>query len=285
MASTTIQDDELIILSDSVTPMTDETPIITEDLSNDSAIISFDASDLSENPIDNLKTATKTPDNNWLDLDSWVNFLFWDSSIKGTPEVQQDTNTMDNLFSNIDFSEAQVAQEKSNLEPLSADSQILQDPFDLTASEEENSVVIPSPKDNSSVGVEMVPELFEESALVKENVEVKTNDIIIPQVDDLVETWDMNSILDTTIAKLISRQEWINDIKAQKSWTIIDLEAKIKELREKVMALKKEVDWLDTENEKIDINIAGLESMKMWKTVKDAPKTREHNTKRVAKVA
>jgi hypothetical protein len=64
MASTTIQDDELIILSDSVTPMTDETPIITEDLSNDSAIISFDASDLSENPIDNLKTATKTPDNN-----------------------------------------------------------------------------------------------------------------------------------------------------------------------------------------------------------------------------
>jgi hypothetical protein len=102
------------------------------------------------------------------------------------------------------------------------------------------------------------------------------------QEDDSL--WDMNAILNNTIDKLKLRQSWIELQKSTKILTINDLESKIKELREQVTSLKREIVFLDDESIKIEINVWNLESMKLWKTTKVIPtKTRTHNTKKLVK--
>jgi hypothetical protein len=65
----------------------------------------------------------------------------------------------------------------------------------------------------------------------------------------------MNSILNNTIDKLKLRQSGIELQKSTKILTINDLESKIKELREQVTSLKREIVFLDDENIKIEINV------------------------------
>ncbi len=94
----------------------------------------------------------------------------------------------------------------------------------------------------------------------------------------------MNAILNNTIDKLKLRQSWIESQKSIKIITINDLELQIKELREQVTWLKREIVFLDEENIKIEINVWNLESMKLWKSAKAiVSKVKEHNTKKLVK--
>lgn len=246
MTPTATQDEDLIILSDSVTPTFDETPIVSDDVNKESTpIISFDDNSLIENNSweQKIDEVTEVSQVNELNLDSWVNYLFWDDTKKEEEkvEVSSEENSSDDLFWNVDFS--------SNL------------------SEESE---LPKQEETTTSSL-----FWDTSSSVQ---------LDISETDTNSDIWDMNSILDSTIAKLKTRQDLIGGTKSQKQWTIADLEAQIKELRDQVSWLKKDVESLDDENMKIDINISTLESMKLWQNIK-VPMKREHNIKRVAKVA
>ncbi|NUJ97769.1 hypothetical protein HGA92_03190 [Candidatus Gracilibacteria bacterium] len=74
---------------------------------------------------------------------------------------------------------------------------------------------------------------------------------------------DMNTILEATIQKLKARQIAISEEKDEKITQIDTRNDKIKTLKEEVSDLKDNVEALDTENQKIDANIATLEKMKL----------------------
>ncbi len=248
MTPTATQEEDLIILSDNVTPTFDQTPIVSESLNQTSTpLISFDSNDLlwssEQAPLET--SSANSIDTNELNLDSQVWFLFWSNQLKEEPKVEQTKAelTQDNLFWN----------------------------FWTTTSE---STEIELPKLESNVLLE--------TPFVSD--ELTTFNLPEPEQENVEEIGDMNSILDSTIAKLQKRKSWIALTKTTKIDTITDLESQIKDLREQVSALKKDVDLLDNESMKIDINISSLEAMKLGQNIKVPAKTREHNIKRVAKV-
>lgn len=304
MTPTATQDEDLIILSDTVTPTFDDAPIISEDLNREkSPVISFDWDNLSSNnetsdnetsqvlPLTETSTqsieSNKTVESNELNLDSSVNYLFWDSSKEQdeTPnipadqieeskveisDINQSNISADDLFWNLDFSDNSLnVKEDTVNEELEKKENIV----DLWESVDQ-WVLLDQPKE---IADEVLPN----------EIEINTNELIDNEntnelVNDDKNTWDMNFILDSTISKLQKRQTWIWDNKSQKISMINELDDKVKELKEKISILKKEVESLDTENSKIEENVSILESMKLWKVLDSIPKTtRAHNTKKL----
>lgn len=249
MTPTATQEDDLIILSDTVTPSFDQTPIVSAPLNEENnTIISFDTDSLLTPAIDvKLEEVPQLQaiSNNELNLDSQVWFLFWETPKQEEKVEQTVSTTTDNLF--WDFVTPSVKQ--------------IQDQW-LVSLEQENNLLTDSP---------VLSDSFQEFTTE-----------VIDSTD--TELWDMNSILDATILKLQKRQSWIASTKTWKLANITDLESQIKELKEQVSVLKKEVEDLDEENTKIEVNVSTLESMKLWQNIKVPTKPREHNIKRVAKV-
>nr|MDD3720464.1 hypothetical protein [Candidatus Gracilibacteria bacterium] len=304
MTPTATQDEDLIILSDTVTPTFDDAPIISEDLNREkSPVISFDGDNLSSNnetsdnetsqvlPLTETSTqsieSNKTVESNELNLDSSVNYLFGDSSKEQdeTPnipadqieeskveisDINQSNISADDLFGNLDFSDNSLnVKEDTVNEELEKKENIV----DLGESVDQG-VLLDQPKE---IADEVLPN----------EIEINTNELIDNEntnelVNDDKNTGDMNFILDSTISKLQKRQTGIGDNKSQKISMINELDDKVKELKEKISILKKEVESLDTENSKIEENVSILESMKLGKVLDSIPKTtRAHNTKKL----
>ncbi len=106
MTPTATQEEDLIILSDNVTPTFDQTPIVSESLNQTSTpLISFDSNDLlwssEQAPLET--SSANSIDTNELNLDSQVWFLFWSNQLKEEPKVEQTKAelTQDNLFWNF----------------------------------------------------------------------------------------------------------------------------------------------------------------------------------------
>lgn len=251
MTPTATQEEDLIILSDTITPTFDQTPIIVEPVKEEnSTLISFDTDNLLTSAFDTKPEELNKSTNNELNLDSQVWFLFGETP-KQEDKLEQVTSTSptDNLF--WDFLTTWVTQSQ------------------------EQGINLFEEKSDSLPELPIISDVLNTSSI--------SNDIVDSNEEDL-ELWDMNSILDTTISKLQKRQTWISSTKSWKLANISDLETQIKELREQVSTLKKEVEDLDEENTKIEVNVSTLESMKLWQSIKVSTKAREHNIKRVAKV-
>lgn len=265
--ATATQNDDLIILSDNISSTFWEEPIISQDFNDNNSIISFDTpnTDWVETNISTVSVETnlKQDDNINLDLpivnneqvtaNEPVSTQIWEISNVQEPQiVQEETTTLDNSISNLFWD--------INFETPTA---ILKDVTETDKVEEKVDLF----KNETDLG------LKEESTNLFDKSEESTDESI----------GDMNSILNSTIDKLKKRQAGIAWQKSIKSTTINELEWKIKELRDQVTYLKKEIVFLDEENIKIDINVWNLESMKIWKQTKIVNKTREHNTKKLTK--
>lgn len=261
--ATATQNDDLIILSDNISSTFWEEPVISQDFNDNNSIISFDTPNIgwieTNTPIVSGETNLMKDDNINLDLPIINNELVsvpsqeWNTlNVQESQLVQEETTTLDNSISNlfwdINFeTPATVVSDINKVEQVEEKVDLFKNEADLVLKDEKT-------------------DLFGTS-------------------DDTTDEsmWDMNSILESTIKKLKSRQAWIAAQKSGKTTTINELEAKIKELREQVAYLKKEIVFLDDENIKIDINVWNLESMKIWKQTKVVNKTREHNTKKLTK--
>ncbi len=282
MATPVQNDDDLIILSDNINTSFDSNPVISQNIDfwDNNSIISFDS------PIQETESLTQTQETtNQLipESDTDLTNINWDvftteQWLEPKEEIKSIDNSMNNLFWDVNFSELSIESENQNIIDTNTDTN--------TSTEEENVVsndnnIDLSPKEDivsSNYNIDLSPE---------ENIVSNDNDIdlsISLSSKEEDSTLDMNTILNNTIDKLKLRQTGIELQKSTKIITINDLEAKIKELREQVTSLKKEIVFLDEENVKIEINIWSLESMKLWKASKAVnAKVREHNTKKVVK--
>lgn len=90
------------------------------------------------------------------------------------------------------------------------------------------------------------------------------------------ENEDLNSILNGTIIKLSSRKKSIADTSAAKMKKVSELKTHIESLEAEVWIIEAEISSLWFESEKIDSNIAQLESMKL-------DPVKEHNSRRNVK--
>jgi len=105
---------------------------------------------------------------------------------------------------------------------------------------------------------DLVFEMPTETSVV-ENV-VETPVVSSPTLE---ENFNVNSILDATIAQLVARKNVIADSKSQKSSSVSDLLSQIEALQSQVELLNGEIAELDIENKKIDKNISSIEKMKL----------------------
>ena len=272
MTTTGQNDDDLIILSDNINTSFDWNPVISQniDFGDNNSVISFDDSTMTTSdtgektlieqelsPIvsqeQEVTNQVVVPETVWLSEEPTMNLvgdnqnIFMSEQDLSTPDLgtQENVENIDNSMNNLFWD---VNMEDS-----------------LTTNED---IV-----DNTTI---LEPTVTTNNLL---DLSVSSD---IKQEDDSI--WDMNSILNNTIDKLKLRQSGIELQKSTKILTINDLESKIKELREQVTSLKREIVFLDDENIKIEINVWNLESMKLWKPTKaTATKTREHNTKKLVK--
>lgn len=235
-----------------------------------------------------MSTATATQGDDLIILSDNINSTFWNE-----PIVSEDLNFWDNN-SVISFDSPVITPDSSVVDvnnspitlesPLNLDSNVLVD-NPITISETTETDTIVSPIEEKKEIDNSINNLFWE--INKENNITISNQndsdeasISIEETDD----GDMNSILNSTIARLKKRQSWIASQKSDKTSRIIELERQIKELRDQVIMLKKEIVFLDDENIKIEINVGNLESMKIWKQSKVNNKpARAHNTKKLTK--
>lgn len=241
-----------------------------------------------------MSTATATQGDDLIILSDNINPTFWDEQI-----VSDNLNFWENN-SVISFDSSPVVSETNEISnsPITIDSPII----DSTLSIEENPIgdnqttsLIEEPlkldnSENKSTLLEEKSDLdnwvsslfWDLSSEVKVSTEIQQDSDITMSIED--NDWDMNSILNSTITRLKKRQSWISSQKSDKTSRIIELERQIKELRDQVTMLKKEIVFLDDENIKIEINVWNLESMKIWKQNKIGNKpSRPHNTKKLTK--
>lgn len=93
------------------------------------------------------------------------------------------------------------------------------------------------------------------------NVVEMTQEVVEPPVV-LNEGFDVNAILDTTIAQLQARKDVIASTKSQKWSAVSDLLSQIAALQSQVEVLNTDISELEFENKKIDKNISSIEKMK-----------------------
>jgi regulator of replication initiation timing len=124
---------------------------------------------------------------------------------------------------------------------------------------------------------EVSPVTFETSNVVEMTQEVVETPVV------LNEGFDVNAILDTTIAQLQARKDVIKDTKSQKSSQVSDLMSQIEALQAQVESLNTEISELEFENKKIDKNISSIESMKLdTSDVADIPeRQRKHAPEKI----
>ncbi|NDK08289.1 hypothetical protein EOM39_03490 [Candidatus Gracilibacteria bacterium] len=235
-----------------------------------------------------MSTATATQGDDLIILSDNINSTFGNE-----PIVSEDLNfgennsviSFDSPVITPDSSVVDVNNSPITLEsPLNLDSNVLVD-NPITISETTETDTIESPIEEKKEMDNSISNLFGE--INKENTITISNQndseeasISIEETDD----GDMNSILNSTIARLKKRQSGIASQKSDKTSRIIELERQIKELRDQVIMLKKEIVFLDDENIKIEINVGNLESMKIGKQSKVNNKpARAHNTKKLTK--
>lgn len=265
MATTGQNDDDLIILSDNINTSFDWNPVISQNIDfwNNDSVISFD-----------------TPVLNW-------DVVLETSQIEqNEPSIMQIQEVPNELESNFTWI---VTDSTLDLTGASTNELVLEQNLEKPENVEntDNSMSNLFWDVNMEDSLTTNEDIVDNTTIIEPTV---TSDNLldlsiskdIKQEDDSL--WDMNAILNNTIDKLKLRQSWIELQKSTKVLTINDLESKIKELREQVTSLKREIVFLDDENIKIEINVWNLESMKLWKTTKwTTTKTREHNTKKLVK--
>ncbi len=258
MATTGQNDDDLIILSDNINTSFDWNSIISQnvDFWTNNSVISFDE------PILNLDAEPK--------ITQVVQ--------QSVPSPQLQTEINQPITETISFtSEPEIDLTSTTTSNLN---------FEVWENIEKKEENVWEPVNNLFWDINQSQEKIESQSLVDNNISSWQS--IFSAIDTKQEKedslWDMNAILNNTIDKLKLRQSWIESQKSIKIITINDLELQIKELREQVTWLKREIVFLDEENIKIEINVWNLESMKLWKSAKAiVSKVREHNTKKLVK--
>lgn len=268
MATTGQNDDDLIILSDNINTSFDWNPVISQniDFGDNNSVISFGDSTMTTSdtgektlieqeltPIvsqEQEATNQVLPETVWFTEEPIMNLVSdsWNGLVPEQNLNMQDLGAQEN----VDNSISNLFWDVNLWDSLTTNEEIV-----------DNSNIIEPTVTNNNILDLSIPQ------------DVK-------QEDDSL--WDMNAILNNTIDKLKLRQSGIELQKSTKILTINDLESQIKELREQVTSLKREIVFLDDESIKIEINVWNLESMKLWKPTKwTTTKTREHNTKKLVK--
>lgn len=305
MAATQTQNDDLIILSDNVSPTFDDQPVIQQDTETNN-LISFDWWDMSvswgwssssstwdDSSGSQVSWTTTTSTTTWSDDSSSSQSDQLVSDIQIESKQENTENTLD--FSNSLFWDSKQEEVSSLNLTQTEDSTEVKPTIDssmdsitespaislINNNTEETSTTEESQTEDTSK-TSTIADIFwtnlnvENKPIqddVKESKEEDTTSNLFSiksseeTTDNLIqdENEDMNSIITWAIDKMKSRKWNISDKKSKKIWEVDDLEAKVKELKEKISSLKKEITSLDEETDKIDINIESLENMKLGK--------------------
>lgn len=299
MATAQTQDEDLIILSDSIPTTFDETPIIeaTPQTDSNNSIISFDWSDIlwlnSKQETTELPAQTQEENkdefNNTLifsdDLFSWVT----------ESKTEQENNTINiNNAENTSIWDI-FWQNLDQIEEIKEVTPILEDVWPITIQDTTNELLdltqnneeIVNANISNEEAIDNIHDLQIEDktsdSLIEAPIDVEQNNVANMsdlQVESKDSLWDMDDILTTAVDRMKTRQTVINSEKTKKLINVQEKENTIEKLKAEVSFLKAEINDLDIENEKINLNILNLEDMKLWKALQ-IQKTRTHNTKKV----
>jgi len=292
MATAQTQDEDLIILSDSIPTTFDENPIIeTESQSEtNNSIISFDWSDIlwlnsiSQENTNWIQTENQEKNSDWFnntlifsdDLFSWVTQQKKEeeNNILNINE-NENTSIWDIFWQNIEKKEDPKIIENNLIDTTQESSNEI---FDLT---QNNDKIVDTKTEEKTVNSFFDLNVEEKKQDTQEN-KTAINNMLDSQIESKSILWDMDDILMTAIDGMKTRQTVINSEKAKKIMNVQEKENYIEKLKEEVNLLYSEINGLDVENDKISMNILNLEDMKLWKSIQML-KTRTHNTKKVIK--
>lgn len=254
MSKQATQDDDLIILSDSVTNEDEfNFDIESTKLEDTTDVIDFS---LSEEPKVISEEKTLEVDDAKQD-DFSIDFSFWD-----TTDTNQDSQIED------DVKDLEVENNNESSDDLWFNF-VGDDMIDIEAKQENEEDIVEenlNQDDNADSGLDLWFDLSNQenaldvSAMVEEQKE--TRDL------DPKDNFSRNDILDDTISRLNQRKEVLNIIRDSKKNKLDDLNAQIKLLKEEVKNVEKEVWELNEEEEWILSDIDTINEMKEVKAKK-----------------
>lgn len=227
MTAQTLQDEDLIILSDD----TSSHDIFNFDTSVAPSAVTSDIIDFGTEEI-----SFETP-------------TFWEVS------PMQETPTSEVVVENNDFSfglsfETPVIQEQIAEVSEAVATPVLEEVFSFDTQVQE-----------ALTSTEEVESSIEEVTMENPEVSFMQEEAPKQEVGN-VEAFDVNTILDATIAQLQARKEVNFSNKSQKSSQVTDLLSQITKLQAQVESLNSDILEIDAENKKIDKNIVSIEKMK-----------------------
>lgn len=225
-------------------------------------------------------------------------FNFWDT-INTQAVIESDTSDVIIDFWSDNSSELSIESTISEPKKEEVVSWDFDFSFDFNESkiEETSNITLEETKvELEDTKKEETLSFIDDVKVTEENDEVnQTVDFLTPSIWEIEEVkeesflptietdlWDVNTILDQTIAKLTSRKDVISTQKSSKSSKITDLEAQIKKLQEEVSIYTSEIEDLDIELRKIDKNISAIEKMKSDTEISN-DRQRQHNLDNIKK--
>lgn len=254
MSKQATQDDDLIILSDSVTNDDEfNFDIESTKIEDTTDVIDFS---LSEEPKVISEEKTLEVDEAKQD-DFSIDFSFWD-----TTDTNQDSQIED------DVKDLEVENNNESSDDLWFNF-VGDDMIDIEAKQENEEDIVEenlNQDDNADSGLDLWFDLSNQentldvSPMVEEQKETKDLD---PK-----DNFSRNDILDDTISRLNQRKEVLNIIRDSKKNKLDDLNAQIKLLKEEVKNVEKEVWELNEEEEWILSDIDTINEMKEVKAKK-----------------
>lgn len=252
MSKQATQDDDLIILSDSVTNEDEfNFDIESTKVEDSNELIDFTISDETDSKVEEVESKVETQEK---EEDFSIDFSFWSQDWENSTEenvedtlVVEENNQEDDLGFNFIWDDMtdfeNNVEEKVQEEILeNTESQDLELGFDLTnqSTQELETPVVLATSENTN----------------QDNIA------------DPKDNFSRNDILDDTISRLNQRKEVLNIIRDSKKTKLEDLNTQIKLLKEQVKNVEKEVWELNEEEEGIISDINTINDMKELKAKK-----------------